>query len=178
MSGHSKWSQIKRKKEVSDSKKSKIFSKLAYMIAFESKRAGGDVSAPSLRTAIERAKKENMPQENIERAVRRGTGADAGTMEEVVYEAYGPGGAAMVIAGLTDNKNRSAQDVKHILAKHGFALAGMGSVLWAFAKKDGEWSPTSTIPLSDADKESLSAIIDALEELDDVQGVATNADFS
>jgi YebC/PmpR family DNA-binding regulatory protein len=178
MSGHNKWSKVKHKKEASDAKKSKIFSKLAYMIAFESKRAAGNVTSPSLRAAIEKARAENMPQENIERAIKRGTGADAGAMEEVTYEAYGPGGCALVISGLTDNKNRAAAEVKHVLSEKGFALAGMGSALWAFKKTDGVWSPTSTLPLSDADKETLATLIDEIEELDDVQSVATNADFS
>ncbi len=178
MSGHSKWSKVKHKKAATDAKKSKVFSKFASLISFESKRASGDVNSPGLRAVIERARAENMPQENIDRAVRRGTGADAGTMEEVTYEAYGPGGCALVISGLTDNKNRTAAEVKHILSKKGLSLAGMGSALWAFTKTEGVWSPTATMPMQDADKEAVATLIEELEDLDDIQSVSTNADLS
>lgn len=178
MSGHSKWSKVKHKKAATDAKKSKIFSKFSYLISFESKKAGGDINSPGLRAVIDRARAENMPQENIDRAVRRGTGADAGAMEEVTYEAYGPGGCALIISGLTDNKNRTAAEVKHILSKNGSSLAAMGSALWAFTKTEGVWSPVATIPIQDTEKEAVASLIDELEDLDDIQSIATNADLS
>ena len=176
MSGHNKWSKIKHKKAASDAQKSKIFGKLARLIAVESKIAGGDTNSPGLRTAIEKAKKENMPSDNIERAIKKGAGNDMTQMEEVLYEAYGPGGCALVIKGLTDNKNRTSAEIKHILTKNGLSLAAQGSALWAFEKTDGEWEPKTMAPISDEDKQKLEKILDEFEDNDDVQDVYTNAE--
>ncbi len=178
MSGHNRWSQIKHKKGITDAKKSKIFSKLVRFISVEAKLSGGKDS-PGLRTAIEKAKKVNMPGDVIERAVKKAS--EAGThMERVTYEAYGPGGVGIIIETLTDNKNRTVQDIKHILTKNSFTLAGIGSVAWAFFKENSTegliWIPTTTIPLSDIDLELLDKIVDELEENDDVQEVYTNAE--
>src|SRR5438105_4825547 len=129
MSGHNKWSKIKRQKEKTDGQKSKIFGKMVKMISVEAKKAGGNLNSPGLRTAIEKAKAMNVPNDNIERAIKKSS--EAGEMELVVYEAYGPGGCAMIIEVLTDSKNRANQEVKTILAKNGLALAGMGAASWA-----------------------------------------------
>jgi YebC/PmpR family DNA-binding regulatory protein len=118
MSGHNKWSKIKNKKAVTDAYKARVFSKLVRAITVESKLAKGDVNSPGLRTAIEKAKAENVPNDNIERAVKKGTGNDAGEMEQITYEAYGPGGCALMIEALTDNRNKAAQEIKHILSKN------------------------------------------------------------
>src|SRR5512146_581297 len=115
MSGHSKWSQIKRQKSVTDAAKSRVFSRYARLITLESKKAGGVLSAPGLSVAIARAKAANMPKDNIERAIAKGTSKDAGDLVQVVYEAYGPGGVAILMSALTDNKNRMTQEVKHLL---------------------------------------------------------------
>lgn len=176
MAGHNKWTQIKRKKAVSDGKRSQIFGKLSKLITLESKKANGNIASPGLRAAIERAKKENMTVDAIDRAVKKGTGSDAGTMEPVLFEAYGPSGCAMIIEGLTDNKNRTVQEIKHIFTKRGFALAGQGAVTWAFTKTAEGWEPQNTIPLSDEDGQVLMELVDALEDHDDVQDVYTNAD--
>ena len=176
MSGHNKWSKIKHKKALGDAQKSKIFSKHARAISLESKKVGGDVQSPTLAAVIERAKKDNMPADNIKRAVEKGAGGSAEEMYEVVYESYGPGGAALVIEGLTDNKNRTAAEIKHTLSKQGIELAAPGSALWAFEKKDGEWIAHTTTPVSEEEGEKLSALIDTLEEHDDVQSVYTNAE--
>ncbi len=176
MSGHNKWSKIKRKKEASDAKKSNVFSKHARLIAVESQKAKGDLSAPALVAAIERAKKDSMPKENIDRAVQKGTGGDAGAMQAVLYEAYGPGGAALLIAGLTDNTNRLGSEVRNILSKAGYALGAPGSAAWAFEKRGSDYAPTSPLVLSEQDGEALAALVDALEENDDVQDVYTSAD--
>ena len=176
MSGHNKWSKIKHKKAVTDAQKSKIFGKLARLIAVESKLAGGDVNSPGLRAAIEKAKKENMPGDNIDRAVKKGAGGDSAQMDAVLYEAYGPGGCAMIIEGLTDNKNRTSAEVKHILSKNGLSLAAQGSATWAFEKTGSEWEPKTMTPLSDNDKEKLEKIIEEFEDNDDVQEVYTNAE--
>ena len=106
MSGHNKWSQIKNKKAVTDGKRSKIFGKLSYLITLESKKAGGNLSSPGLRAVIERAKKEYMSSDIIDRAVKKGTGGDADNMDTVLYEAYGPGGCALLIEGLIERTPR------------------------------------------------------------------------
>jgi YebC/PmpR family DNA-binding regulatory protein len=178
MSGHNKWSQIKHKKDITDAKKSKIFSKLVRFIAVEAKLSGGKDS-PGLRAAIEKAKKVNMPADNIERAIKKASEPGA-HMDAVLYEAYGPGGAGIVIETLTDSKNRTVQEIKHILTKNGFTLGGIGSVLWSFNKEitpEGlVWKPNMFIPLSDTDLELLDNLVDELENLDDVQDVFTNAE--
>lgn len=174
MSGHNKWSKIKNKKAVTDAKKSKIFSKFAKLITMESKQAKGDINSPALKSAIDQAKAVNMPLENINRAVKKGAGADAGNMEAITYEAYGPGGCAFIIETLTDSKNRTAAEVRHILSKNGFELAGIGSVTWAFQREGNKWIPQNFIPLSDQDMEKSAKIIEDLEDNDDVQEVFTN----
>jgi len=178
MSGHNKWAQIKHKKAITDSKKSKIFSKLVRFISVEAKLSGGKDS-PGLRSAIEKARKVNMPNDVIERAVKKGSEPGA-HMDAITYETHGPGGVGIIIETLTDSKNRTAQDIKHILTKNGFALGGIGSVSWGFKKeKTSEgliWIPTNTIPLSDADLELLDKLVEDLEENDDVQEVYTNAE--
>jgi len=176
MSGHSKWAQIKRQKGAEDSKKSKLFGKLGSLIATESRKAKGDMSAPGLRTVIEKAKKENMPKDTIERAVKKGLGGETDVMEELTYEAYGPGGCALIIESFTGNRNKAAQEIKHILSKHGGSLAQQGAAAWAFTKNEGAWEPTSTIPLGDEDGAQLSSLIEELESNDEVQDVYTNAD--
>lgn len=136
MSGHSKWSQIKHKKAITDSKKSKIFGKLARLIALAARDKGAnpEINA-TLRLAIDKAKQMNMPIDNIERAIKRGSGDMAGArMEEVTYDAYGPGNIALIIECITDNKNRALSEVRHILIQHGGKLAE-GGVQWLFDKK-------------------------------------------
>lgn len=174
MSGHNKWSKIKHKKAASDAKKSKVFGKLTHLIAAESKKVEGDPAAPSLRAAIEKARAENMPLNNIERAVAKGRTGMGISMEEVTYETYGPGGVAIIIEGLTDNRNRTAAELKHLLSQHGLELAAPGRASWAFTKVGTKWQPNTTLLISKPDDEKLSALIDTLEDHDDVQGVFVN----
>ncbi len=176
MSGHNKWSKIKHKKGAEDAKRSNIFSKLSKQIISESKKTNGDLTSPSLIAAIDAAKKENMPKDTIERAIKKGTEKDTIALEPVTYEAYGPGGTALIIEGLTDNKNRSAAEVRHILSKKGIELAAQGAASWAFTKEGNSWIPNTTIQIDENDGEKLGGIIDELEELEDVQGVFTNAE--
>jgi YebC/PmpR family DNA-binding regulatory protein len=138
MSGHSKWSSIKHKKGALDAKRGKIFTKLIKEITVAARMGGsGDPDAnPRLRTAIAAAKAENMPKDNIERAIKKGTGELEGVnYEETVYEGYGPGGAAVLVESLTDNKNRAVADIRHIFAKNGGGLGENGCVAWMFDKK-------------------------------------------
>ena len=176
MSGHNKWSKIKGKKAVTDAAKSKIFSKMAKLISTASRQVKGDTTSPLLRAAIEKAREYNMPADNIERAVKKGAGSDAEALESITYETYGPGGSALIIETLTDNRNRAAQEIKFILSKHGFALASPGSALWAFTKEGGEYKPNTTIPLSEEDGKILGTLIEELEDNDEVQDVYTNAE--
>ena len=137
MSGHSKWSTIKRKKGAADAKRGKIFTKLIREIATAARMGGGDPdSNPRLRLACDKARSANMPKDNIERAIAKGAGAGEGdAYEEVVYEGYGPGGVAVFIETLTDNKNRTVGDVRHILTKHGGNLGASGCVSYLFEKR-------------------------------------------
>ncbi|MFP3911025.1 MAG: YebC/PmpR family DNA-binding transcriptional regulator [Desulfobacteraceae bacterium] len=137
MSGHSKWSSIKHKKGAADAKRGKIFTKLIKEITVAARMGGGDPDGnPRLRTAIAAAKAENMPKENIERAIKKGTGELEGvSYEETSYEGYGPGGVAVLIECLTDNKNRTVADVKHLFERHGGNLGEPGCVAWMFEKK-------------------------------------------
>ena len=176
MSGHNKWSKIKRQKEKTDAQKSKIFGKMVKLITVEAKKALGNVNSPGLKSAIEKAKAMNVPNDNIERAVKKF--AEGGVaMESVIYEAYGPGGCAIVIEALTDNRNRATQEIKLILNHNGLSLAGMGSATWAFSHSPGgEWVAQTTIPLSEDDGVKLGDLVDELEENDEVQEVFTNAE--
>jgi YebC/PmpR family DNA-binding regulatory protein len=137
MSGHSKWSSIKHKKGATDAKRGKIFSKLIKEITVAARMGGGDPdSNPRLRTVILTAKSENMPKDNMERAIKKGTGELEGVnYEESTYEGYGPGGAAVFVESLTDNKNRAVADIRHIFNKHGGNLGENGCVAWMFDKK-------------------------------------------
>lgn len=178
MSGHNKWSKIKNKKAVTDAYKAKVFGKLVKAISVESKLAKGDTASPSLRAAIEKAKAANVPNDNIERAVKKGAGNESGTAEKVTYESYGPGGCALIIEALTDNRNKAAQEIKHILSKNGFELAVPGAASWAFEKDlvSGDWSPKNTMPISDEEADKLKNLIEELENNDEVQEVYTNAE--
>lgn len=180
MSGHSKWSQIKHKKGITDQKKAKIFSKVSRAITLAAKEKGGDPSSnPKLRLLIDKAKEINMPGDNIERAIKKGAGAGAGeNLEEALYEAYGPAGTAILIEVITDNKNRSLNEIKHVLNDLEAKIGTPGSALWAFEKKDGEWEPKHLMPVDkEEDKEKLQKLIDELEDLDDVQEVVANAEI-
>jgi YebC/PmpR family DNA-binding regulatory protein len=137
MSGHSKWSTIKRKKEKNDAQRGKIFTKLIKEITVAARQGGGDIEANNrLRAAVMAAKAENMPQANIDRAVARGTGDLEGvTYEEVTYEGYGPGGVAVMIEALTDNRNRTTPEIRHAFSKHGGNMGETGCVAWMFDQK-------------------------------------------
>ena len=176
MSGHSKWSQIKRQKAVTDSARSRVFSRYARLIALESKKANGILTAPGLTVVITRAKAANMPKENIERAIAKGASKDSGNLEQIVYEAYGPGGTALMIDALTDNKNRTTQEIKHLFVLQGVELANPGAASWAFTKTGNVYTPNEPLmEVSGDDETRLGAILEALDEHDDVQQVFTNA---
>lgn len=241
MSGHSKWSTIKRKKGAEDAKRGKIFTRLARDIMLAAREGGGDENAnPKLKLAISKARNANMPKENIERAIKRGTGEldDGSQMEEITYEGYGPEGVAYMINVLTDNRNRALADVKRVLNKAGGSLASAGSVAWQFqlkgyitlkgnnlnfedvfmvaaeagaddvSEEDGvitiytpreqfgavekalteanyevdeaelRWEPTNETELAIDKALQNMRLLEQLEELDDVQSVASNLSFT
>ena len=177
MSGHSKWSQIKRQKGVTDAVRSRTFSRFSRLITLEAKKSAGNANSPGLASAIERAKAVNMPKDNIERAITKGTSKDASSLEQVVYEFYGPGGVAVVVDALTDNKNRTTQEVKHLLTKNGYVLGTSGSALWAFTKSPaGVFSPNEPLPeVSEEAEVLLGSLLTLFDEQEDVQQVFTNA---
>jgi YebC/PmpR family DNA-binding regulatory protein len=137
MAGHSKWKQIKHKKAATDSKRGAIFTKIIREITIAARAGGGDPAGnPRLRTAIDAAKAENMPAENVDRAIKKGTGQLEGvTYEEITYEGYGPGGAAILAQATTDNQNRTVAEIRHVFSRHGGNLGGQNSVAWMFEKK-------------------------------------------
>jgi YebC/PmpR family DNA-binding regulatory protein len=137
MSGHNKWSTIKHKKGAADAKRGKVFTKIIKEISVAAKLGGGDPAAnPRLRTAVDKAKAENMPKDNIERAIKKGTGGMEGvTYEEIIYEGYGPGGVAVLVEVMTDNRNRTVSDVRSIFTKNNGNMGEAGCVAWIFSKK-------------------------------------------
>lgn len=173
MAGHSKWAKLKHVKGKTDAQKANVFSKLVRFIAVEAKKAKGDRNAPGLRTAIEKARAANMPSDNIDRAIEKAS--TSGELEPVVYEAYGPGGVAIVVEGYTDSHNRTTQEIKHLLSLNGAQLAQPGAASWAFTKVEGKLEPITTIEISEEDGAKLSELVDALEEHDDINEVYTNA---
>lgn len=238
MAGHSKWAQIKRKKAANDTKRGQHFTKLIREITVAARNGGDPDFNPRLRLAVDTAKAANMPADNIERAIKKGTGELEGvSYDEVTYEGYGAGGVALYIETLTDKANRTVADVRHVLTKHGGSLGTSGSVAWQFERlgqvyidatrydedatlmaaleagatdmrRDGElfiittdmpafnavqdslrtqgigWEdaelamvPKSTVDVSGDDQQRLLRLLDALDELDDVQKVYTNADI-
>jgi YebC/PmpR family DNA-binding regulatory protein len=164
MAGHSKWAGIKHKKAIVDARRGKLWTKLARAITVAAKEGGGDVKGnPSLALAVQKAKDASMPKDNIQRAIDKGTGAgaDAENWEAVVYEGYGPGGVAMLIEAMTDNRNRTGSEVRHLLSKHGGNLGEPGSVAYLFDKKgvivvDAErWTEDDLMPAIEAGAEDL-----------------------
>lgn len=240
MSGHNKWSTIKHKKGAADAKRGKLFSRLIKEITVAAREGGGDANGnPRLRTALLTAKNANMPKDNIDRAIKRGTGEiDGVSYEEIYYEGYAPGGAAVMVEVLTDNKNRAASEVRHAFNKYGGNMGEPGSVAWLFAKKGSivfeegqvgeeqameialeagaedviaegdnveihtavadfetvkdaiekaglEYSsaeityvPSNSLELDGKTLSSAMKLLDALDDLDDVQKVWSNLDFS
>ncbi len=175
MSGHSKWAQIKRQKGATDAKKSKIFGRLSQVISLSARKGGDPVMNPTLRDAIVKAKAANMPSENIQKAIRKGTGEEKGVvLEEVLFEVFGPGGCAILIEGITDSKNRALGEIRHILNKHELQLVGAGSCLWAFERTADGFNPKHMVEISKRDQEKLKNLFEELDELEDIQDITTN----
>lgn len=176
MSGHSKWSKIKHQKATTDARKGKVFSKMAKMVTVAASKGGDPEMNPNLRLAIEQAKSVNMPNDNIERAIKKGTGEDkAEQLEEVTYEAYGPNGTPLIIEAITDSKNRTLAEIKHILSSFSGKLAESGSVKYLFDKKGEDWVPKYSTEITDEKlKGQLEKLFEALDEHDDVKEIYSN----
>ncbi len=173
MAGHSKWAKLKHVKGKTDAQKAKLFSKHVRIIGVEIKKAKGDKNAAGVRNAVERALADNMPKDNIERALTKNDGVE---LESVTYEAYGPGGTALVIEAMTDNRNRTVQELKHLLSLHGGTLANPGAAMWAFTKNaEGVLEPMAPVELSDEDNQKMADLAEALEEHDDVNEIYSSA---
>jgi YebC/PmpR family DNA-binding regulatory protein len=176
MAGHNKWKQIKEKKSKTDAYKSKIFGRMARLITIEAKKAMGNKEAPGLKSVIERAKSENMPNDNIERAIKKASEASSASLENIIYEAYGPGGVAIIIQAVTDNRNKAVQEIKTVLAKNNNELASPGSAMWAFKKVGETFEPTTTVKIEENNSPALEKLLDELDNCDEVQEVFTNAE--
>ena len=181
MSGHSKWSTIKRKKGAADARRGKIFTKLIREIATAARMGGGDPDAnPRLRLAMDKARTANMPKVNIERAIQKGTGGgDADLYEVVVYEGYGPGGTAIYLEVLTDNKNRTVGDLRHVLTKHGGNLGASGCVSYLFEKRGVLGYEPGSVDLDALMEAALEAgAEDVVESAESVEVITTPQEFS
>jgi YebC/PmpR family DNA-binding regulatory protein len=174
MAGHSKWAGIKHKKAIVDARRGKLFTKLARAITVAAKEGGGDVDGnPALALAVQKAKDASMPKDNIERAIAKGTGAgaDAAALETVLYEGYGPGGVALLVEAVTDNRNRTGSEVRHLLGKHGGSLGEPGSVAYLFDKRgvvvvDGTtYDEDDLMPAIEAGAEDVTIDDDVFEVL-------------
>lgn len=176
MSGHSHSKTIKHRKDTVDAKRGKIFSKISRLISVAAKEKGGDIETnPKLKLAIEKAKEVNMPKDNIEKAIKRGTGQLEGVkMEEFIYEAYGPAGTALIIEGITDNKNRTLAEIKYILSRFGGKLANSGSVKYLFDKKGEDWLAKYPLEIDQKTKGQVEKLFEALDENEDIQEIYSN----
>jgi YebC/PmpR family DNA-binding regulatory protein len=182
MAGHSKWAGIKHKKAIVDARRGKLFTKLARAITVAAKEGGGDAEGnPALALAVQKAKDASMPKDNIERAIAKGTGegADAEALEAVTYEGYGPGGVAILVEALTDNRNRTGSEIRHAFNKHGGNLGEPGSVAYLFDKKgvvliDGErYSEDDLMPAVDAGAEDIVLDDDVFEVITEPTDLAS-----
>ncbi len=176
MSGHSKWQNIKHRKESVDKKREKIFSKISRLISVAAKKGGADPEMnPELRQAVEKAKELNVPKDNIERAIKKGSGQIEGEqIEEVIYEAYGSNGIAVIIKCITDNRNRTLSEIKHILSNFEGKMAQAGSVSYMFNKKGENWVAKYTTEADQETKAKIEKLFEALDENDDVQEIYSN----
>lgn len=177
MSGHSHWAGIKHKKAISDAKRANIFTKFGRLITIAAREGGGSPDSNlKLKLAIDQARSVNMPKENIERAIKRGTGElkDQAEIQEIIYEVFGPGGIMMIIKTLTDNKNRTVSEIKAILGKFGGKMGGAGSVMWNFEISEAEYKPKNTLGADAGIKAQYERLLEALDEQDDVQEIFDN----
>lgn len=174
MSGHSHWAGIKHKKEITDQKRGKVFSKLLALISAAAKSEPNPDFNPRLRTAVAKAREAAVPAENIERAIKRAA-ESTDELEELLFEAYGPAGIAILIEAISSSRNRTVQEIKNILKDHHGKWAEAGSVQWTFEKTADGWTAKFPQDISSDDREHLETLVEALEDNDDVQNVYVTA---
>lgn len=179
MAGHSKWAQIKRKKAVTDAQKGRVFSKFAKEIAIAARGNPDPKTNIRLKSVVEKARSFNMPNDSIERALKRVADRSAGELEELSVEALGPGGIALIITAITDSRNRTLTELKMLLGRHGARMVGQNSLAWMFKQSRGRdgsliFEPTAPIPVADQYQQQLEGLYNELDEHDDVQEVFTN----
>ncbi|MCR4261227.1 MAG: YebC/PmpR family DNA-binding transcriptional regulator [Candidatus Colwellbacteria bacterium] len=172
MSGHNKWSQIKDKKAKTDQGRAQLFSKLANAISIAARGNPDPKFNATLRGAVDQARKHNMPQANIERAIHRG--AEVGDLEELLIEAYGPEGVGILIEAITDNRNRTVPEIRLILKEHDVRVAEPGALMWSFEKNDGGYTPKFNNPVSASAIETIDRLIISLENHPDVKEIYTS----
>lgn len=173
MAGHSHWAGIKHKKGAADQKRGQLFSKLLNAISIAAKQEPNPQFNPRLRTTIEKARENNVPQDNIERTIKHASESKE-NLEELIIGAYGPEGVGILIEAITDNKNRTIAEIKKILNEQGAKWAESGSVQWAFENRNGDWQPKFKQRISEEAEEKIKNLIQGLEKRDDVQGIYTN----
>jgi len=176
MSGHSKWSTIKHKKALTDAKRSKVFSKITSLITIAARKGDDPDKNPNLRTMIENAREVNVPKENIERAIKRGTGEIGGVaLEEVAYGAFGAGGSVFLITAVTDNKNRTLAEIKKILLDHNAKFAELNSIQWMFRREGANWVVNGPIKIKDENiKKELESLGEALDDQQEIIEIYDN----
>ncbi len=178
MSGHSKWSKIKRQKGIDDQKRGMEFSRISKMISMAVARGGGGDpnNNPTLRLAMEKARSVNMPNSNINRAISRGLGkGDSGSLEQVIYEGYGPMGVAVMVTASTDNRQRTTAQIKNLFERVGGSLGSPGSAAFMFEAREGKYFPKSTMPLDTNGSQTFQRFLDSLDEHEDVDAIAHTA---
>lgn len=171
MSGHSKWSQIKHRKAASDQKKGQLFSKLARKISIAARTGTDPTTNYKLQSVIDEARTFNMPKENIERAIKKASEKETAALSELIIQAMGPGGIALVIEAITDNKNRTINEIKHILTEHEAKMVPEGSLNWMF---DQNWNPHAPLEAAPEAQEKLDKLLETLDNNEDVENVHTN----
>lgn len=171
MSGHSKWSQIKHKKGAADQKKGILFGKLAKAISVVARSNPDPRTNLRLRSAIEQARSFDMPNDNIERLLKKASDKSQAELYEIVLEAFGPGGVGIIITAVTDNKNRAIGNIRTLLSKNGVQLSGQGSVLWMFRKEGQKYIATTLIPVDKSVRNQLTILFETLSEHEDVQEI-------
>ena len=177
MSGHSKWATIKHKKAATDAKRGKIFSIISKMITVAVREGGsGDPTQnPRLRLALDKARDENMPKANVQKAIDKGLGKGGGAqVEEIIYEGYGPGGVGYLVKSLTDNRNRTGAEIKTLFDRNGGSLGGPGSVSYMFERDGEEFKAKIPMPVDDETKIKVLALVEKFEDHEDVEWVLTN----
>src|SRR3989338_7301575 len=175
MSGHSRWQQIRHKKGLTDQKRGQIFSTLTKLVTVPAKDGADPETNPKLKTAIGKAKEFNLPNENIERAIKRASGKDKIGLEVLLIEAIGPLNISVLVEAITDNKNRSIAEIKHVFSENNFKMVPSGSLLWQFERKGREFIPKMPIQIDSETKTKLKAFFEKLDEHDDVEEIYSNA---